>query len=219
MYCEQIRFDSGIEVLAGSHEEQPQDFVSLLNPQTLIYRKDDTLPIDFVGAFSPEQTLINTTAPNLSIPSQMILGRTCISLASLEHASLITAYYASGTQLCRGLIIQYQKGGQLALGECKLGVDGFKVYKWPARLCFVQQSGVGVKIECAEDLIHVHENAKWTCCQMSGVLYCWFRYDFMKLEHRKEEVTDERDTVQEEDIADLRSRSRSTFCVKGYNIR
>lgn len=109
----QIRFHSGVDVLIGSYEKEHRDFVSLRWPQILIYRKNDTLPIDFVGGVSKKKKkkLRNKTAPRWSIPSQPTLEKSRISSAPLEDVTLIKVYRVSGTDLCRGLIIQYKKGG------------------------------------------------------------------------------------------------------------
>ncbi|OAA37029.1 hypothetical protein NOR_07305 [Metarhizium rileyi] len=57
-----FRFESAREVLIGPYNTKPRDFASLRRPQTLIYKKNDKLPICFVGGFS-EKDIIGDTAP------------------------------------------------------------------------------------------------------------------------------------------------------------
>lgn len=114
-----------------------------------------------------------------------------MSWARLENIYRIRVYYISETNLCRGLILEYEMGGTLALGQCRLGVDPFREYERPTLFCFTntrcQRFGEGemkgVQIECSDHHIHAHERTDWTCCEMVGVLYAWFNQDEMEIEY------------------------------------
>lgn len=190
----QFRFESVGDVLIGPYTLKSRQFMSLKWPQKLIYRKKDTLPICFVSAFSEKYTICDTAAaPKRFDPSLPPIEDPYISSAPLSNVSQIRVYCIPRTNFCRGITIQYRGGGKLALGQCRLGVDPFTEYEWPVRLCFANtifdQSGVGklegVKVECLKDHDHVDGRADWTCCEMTGVLYCWFNQDEMRMRYTK----------------------------------
>ena len=58
------------------------------------------------------------------------------SLAPLCGASSTLVFYDQDTGFCRGILFHYEKGGSMAVGQCRLHVDPAEGVVRPVRLCF-----------------------------------------------------------------------------------
>ncbi|QGI76672.1 hypothetical protein CEK25_001578 [Fusarium fujikuroi] len=68
----------------------------------------------------------------------------------------VDVYYEEATGYCRGLLLEYANGAQMALGQCRVGIDPFKSFDKPNWLCYAYSSNgktfnrIGqCKIECS----------------------------------------------------------------------
>jgi hypothetical protein len=84
------------------------------------------------------------------------------------------------TNICRGIIIEYENGGQRALGQCRVGVDRVVAVISPMRLCLAQleetaSSLHGVRVEVQTDqFCHHSEDAGWKCYPLEGIIQFFF---------------------------------------------
>lgn len=173
---------------------QPSEFSLIKEPQTLIYAKNEPLPIFFIGAYSRKDRLRKAAPPrpNYALRPPLSLEDAHFSYACLHRAHQIRVFIVPDTLFCRGLII-CSVDGQRALGQCRVGIDPVKELINPLRFCFknttywqadLERELSCVQVECCSSVKnHVHEDMGWTCCRMSGDLIFWFTEEETKLEH------------------------------------
>lgn len=64
-----------------------------------------------------------------------------LSSASLKLVTQAQVFHDAETSFCKGILLDYQNGGQQALGECRLGLDPAQVYHQPTRLVLIIEDG------------------------------------------------------------------------------
>ncbi|CCT62986.1 uncharacterized protein FFB20_15730 [Fusarium fujikuroi] len=94
----------------------------------------------------------------------------------------VDVYYEEATGYCRGLLLEYANGAQMALGQCRVGIDPFKSFDKPNWLCYAYSSNgktfnrIGqCKIECSTGSdTHDHDQSgmfyHWACTPLEGTL-------------------------------------------------
>ncbi len=113
--------------------------------------------------------------------------------APLKNVASLTLFYARlqpktlDAKYCRGILLEYENGGQRAIGECRIGVDQYQIYRKPSRICYRylslnvtpstwETTRTAMKVEGGSDdeSDHTNEEEGWKCCGMQGRLDFWF---------------------------------------------
>lgn len=94
----------------------------------------------------------------------------------------VDVYYEEATGYCRGLLLEYANGAQMALGQCRVGINPFKSYDKPNWLCYAHSRDDKpsdpirqCKIECSTGSdTHDHDQSgmfyHWTCTPLEETL-------------------------------------------------
>lgn len=105
------------------------------------------------------------------------------SVAELDNVVSIEVYHDQILGICRGVNVQYESGGERALGQCRVGVDSVSTYAKPMWFCFKKTTYLrpgtrverdSIKIECHAGAKHHHQQDGWSCCQFPSRLEWWF---------------------------------------------
>ena len=97
----------------------------------------------------------------------------------LENIRQVRVFYR-GNGSCKGMLVDYDDGGQRALGQCRLYVDPSNTFKRPARIAFLnfkvtQASTEEVYVLFEElPLADVAQSNGWRHYEMKGTLDFWF---------------------------------------------
>jgi hypothetical protein len=95
----------------------------------------------------------------------------------------VQIFYDEDNAYCRGILFEYENGGQQALGQCRLGVDSHKTCVKPLSFGFIHESyfrlRTNVRLQAAKvEFTHEHERNYdrdgWTWFTMGGNLRFWF---------------------------------------------
>lgn len=179
----QLHMEDNGDVIVGQYEGKPLRFLSTKRPRTLIYKKNDVAPIYFCDAVSDEPTKRELIIRNYIASDDRRRGLIYFSSTCLKGATAIRVFHVPTTNICRGLLLEYEGGARRALGECRLGVDPAQDFVGMKKLCFVNTkyqelgstSAIDVVIvECHEHADHTHQDIGWTCCDMRGCVKVWF---------------------------------------------
>ena len=169
-------------------------------PRTLICDRRELAPVSIIGAYPkaiPRSDFAGFRRSGLgslpqSCPSMFQSSESNVNFSSalLKGTTLITVFYREGNALCRGILFEYESGGQRAVGECRIGHDPYKIYTKPLFLCILKTTylrpGTQLDHQASEvtfscESSHNHENG-WDCYEMSGVLNFWFTSEQYYLE-------------------------------------
>ncbi|KAL7958976.1 hypothetical protein V8C34DRAFT_281120 [Trichoderma compactum] len=105
----------------------------------------------------------------------------CLSWAPLEHVARLRLFTDEDAGICRGLLLEYEDGGQRAVGECRVGVDVERAYVRPVCLCIGRTSGYprwGIEVRVDGRAGHTHTERNWQCYEMRGTLVSWQKRGF-----------------------------------------
>lgn len=116
---------------------------------------------------------------------QETLSPTYFSSAPADRITSAYVFETGGSHLCQGILLNYDNGGQRALGQCRLGIDQSKEYIRPIGICFRRvlcltddwrRKVHGIQVEFTS-LCCSHSTANtWQCQPLSGAseLRFWF---------------------------------------------
>jgi hypothetical protein len=107
------------------------------------------------------------------------------SSAPLARVSAATVFFDKETELCLGILFQYENGGLRAVGQCRLGFDPYKKYAEPLTMCSrivtLSKDGwrgniLGNRIEFGGWRPHEQhpEEDGWECRSLQGTLIFYF---------------------------------------------
>ncbi|KAK3943303.1 hypothetical protein QBC46DRAFT_44724 [Diplogelasinospora grovesii] len=140
---------------------------------------------------------------NFYLPQSPQLVGWSLSWASLDSVRQVKVFFdedLGSSGACRGLLFEYENGGQRAVGQCRIGVDPNRIYGGstndrPSHLCCVPMAPLrlpGTKQEVSplkivfdassssssnRELGHSHDRGEgdWACFPMKGRLIFWLR--------------------------------------------
>lgn len=114
------------------------------------------------------------------------------SSASLEKVVQITVYENNGSGRCAGIVLEYQSGGQRALGRPRVGLDLPVIYTDPTVLNIAQiwgeqpvaylSAALSVTDRCDLD-----DGLRWICHHMGGTMEVWYTWDKLQIHMHHEE--------------------------------
>ena len=109
------------------------------------------------------------------------------SHAPLEHVRRIRVFYHDDGVHCRGMVFEYDNGGQRAVGQCRVLVDECETYERPSSIAFANI--MRTSIDGATGKVHRYPNSvqvsfdgpcmdgnKWSHYAMAGTLEFWFTF-------------------------------------------
>ncbi|KAL6806156.1 hypothetical protein J3E68DRAFT_36877 [Trichoderma sp. SZMC 28012] len=108
----------------------------------------------------------------------------CLSWAPLEHVARLRLFTDEDAGICRGLLLEYEDGGQRAVGECRVGLDVERAYERPVGLCIGRKSGFSrwsIRVRIDRQAEHMHSERNWQCYPMRGTLVSWQKRGFSTL--------------------------------------
>ncbi|KAL7914516.1 hypothetical protein GGI35DRAFT_148193 [Trichoderma velutinum] len=108
----------------------------------------------------------------------------CLSWARLEHVARLRLFTDEDAGICRGLLLEYENGGQRSVGECRVGVDVERAYVKPVCLCIGRKSGYprwSIKVRVDGEPEHIHTERNWQCYEMRGTLVSWQKRGYATL--------------------------------------
>lgn len=172
------------EVALGPYMPYGRDLWMEDDPKTLIHgisRMGAVYPLGMAprNEEGEEEEVFYQNPMNLSPPFE----HAYFSYAELANVTSIEIYHDKALRICRGVLVQYDNGGERALGQCRIGVDAVRVYEQPACFCYKKTKYLrqgtrverdGVQIECSTSKKHHHAEGGWVCCQFPGRLEWWF---------------------------------------------
>ncbi|KAL6790293.1 hypothetical protein GGI42DRAFT_347120 [Trichoderma sp. SZMC 28013] len=121
----------------------------------------------------------------------------CLSWAPLEHVARLRLFTDEDAGICRGLLLEYEDGGQRSVGECRVGLDVQQAYVRPVCLCIGRMSGYprwSIEVRVDGQAEHTHTERNWQCYEMRGTLVSWQKRGFSTLK-----VVDEDDAGMAQD--------------------
>lgn len=102
------------------------------------------------------------------------------SHAPLENIRRVRMFYYSdqSAQYCKGMLVDYDDGGQRALGQCRLHVDPSKTFERPSRIAFLRVPGPhSPRVIVLFDGLPSADDPRldeWLYYEMKGTLDFWF---------------------------------------------
>lgn len=108
----------------------------------------------------------------------------CLSWAPLEHVARLRLFTDEDAGICRGLLLEYEDGGQRTVGECRVGLDVERAYERPVGLCIGRKSGFSrwsIRVRVDGQAEHMHSERNWQCYPMRGTLVSWQKRGFSTL--------------------------------------
>jgi hypothetical protein len=97
--------------------------------------------------------------------------------AALEGIVCAWVYYSpEENDNCRGILLEYENGGQRALGQCRVNEDPFKRYPYPSLICFLKKWITPTSVQVHVDFGHIHgqqeahDQPGWECHPLRGTL-------------------------------------------------
>lgn len=110
------------------------------------------------------------------------LGGEYTTQAPLEGVTAAHAFMDRETNHCGGILLQYQDGKKVSVGQCRLGLDKVQSVRHPVRFCCTTVNHI-LSVEFTGEETHSHTNkggANWTCHKMTGRLH--FRFNHVNAE-------------------------------------
>ncbi|ATY59501.1 hypothetical protein A9K55_003710 [Cordyceps militaris] len=110
------------------------------------------------------------------------LGGEYTTQAPLEGVTAAHAFMDRETNHCGGILLQYQDGKKVSVGQCRLGLDKVQSVRHPVRICCATVNHI-LSVEFTGEETHSHTNkggANWTCHKMTGSLH--FRFNHVNAE-------------------------------------
>lgn len=108
----------------------------------------------------------------------------CLSWAPLENVARLRLFTDEDAGICRGLLLEYEDGGQRSVGECRVGLDVERAYERPVGLCIGRKSGFprwSIRVRVDGQAEHTHPERNWQCYSMRGTLVSWQKRGFSTL--------------------------------------
>ncbi|KAI1822656.1 hypothetical protein F4861DRAFT_381574 [Xylaria intraflava] len=143
-HCFLIRTKLAGNISIGPWVKEHSTVHMLANPPTtLIYGRNKSKKLSVLGAF-PKATFSDGTNPAFSnlfgpercpFTSNRSSYEVNFSAAPLNDVTFAQVFHQEGRSWSRGLILKYQNGAKRALGDCRVGVDPYKMYRAPRILC------------------------------------------------------------------------------------
>ncbi|KAL2146820.1 hypothetical protein VTI28DRAFT_2301 [Corynascus sepedonium] len=152
-----------------------------LPPTTLVYNTEPGWPkasISVVTMYNGQGRLSGVfEKPWHSPPPSMYPSWHRYSHASLEHVCRVQVYYCSAIGgLCLGMLLQYENGGQRAVGQCRVHESLSRVFNRPSFMayCNIPDSEGGVDI-LFDELPPPDDEFpdSWCYYAMAGTVECW----------------------------------------------
>lgn len=166
-------------------------------PKTLIHDTHEQNGVSLIGAYPRPQPKESDAAileypvsqsPPVDLTDGHALMEQSIHYSSAPLAGVISAdVFRRGREAsCRGMLLTYENGWQMALGDCRLGVDGSRRYERPRLLCMANKREPGpAPLQCEywsaraqfeTGGTHGHDEDGWECFDMEGTLEFWFTH-------------------------------------------
>ncbi|KAK3304762.1 uncharacterized protein B0T15DRAFT_252660 [Chaetomium strumarium] len=95
------------------------------------------------------------------------------SYAPLENVSQIRIFYHKGGIHCKGMVLEYNNGGQRAVGECRIMVDHCETFTRPSSIAFVNSGASLYQVKIRVDG-PLDDGDEWMHYTMAGTLVFWF---------------------------------------------
>ncbi|KAL2173135.1 uncharacterized protein P884DRAFT_265409 [Thermothelomyces heterothallicus CBS 202.75] len=170
------RDDSATSLFLINRPEHP--------PKTLVYRTEANWPracIFFLVAYSEQGLRRTTERPWHSPPPHPYPFWYRHSHAPLGEVRQVRVFYRPDTKTCMGMLLDYDNGGQRAVGQCRLHVDPSRTFPRPSFVAFLNlpEYGEGVRVLFG-DLPSLDEDEhgdSWCYFAMAGTLDFWFGPD------------------------------------------
>lgn len=117
-------------------EDTLENVLSKGPSEILIYNTAETRPISVIGAYSNIRHDSGPIAPfRPSQAGEPLVQNAYFSSAPLENVNGIKVFDERKNRFCTGILLEYENGGQRALGQCRFNVDLARVYRRPVRIC------------------------------------------------------------------------------------
>lgn len=166
-------------------------------PGTIIHDTHEQNGVSLIGAYPRAQPNESDAAildypvsqrPPVDLTEGRALMEQSIHYSCAPLAGVIAADVfrrGRGTS-CRGMLLTYENGRQMALGDFRLGVDPSRRYERPRLLCMANKRvpdpespqwgywSARARFEVGET--HGHDDDGWECFDMAGTLEFWFTH-------------------------------------------
>ncbi|KAK4151892.1 hypothetical protein C8A00DRAFT_35462 [Chaetomidium leptoderma] len=163
-------------------------------PTTLIYSTGRFRPISVISPYSNSGQTGGTLIEPRSYPrpEQFPSPGWHFSYAPLDNVWRIQAFLEEDDVHCRGLLLEYEGGGQRALGQCRLLVDRTKTYNRASKIAFTNVLRLPADSEIDLEATKVAFDDEvpeggdgWLSFGITGTLWFWFREEETRLEMSK----------------------------------
>lgn len=166
--------------------EDPERYAFFLSrpeqpPTSLWYSTDLDWPrshISMITAYSEQgrSGTLEEACPPCPPPPDQSPSIFLHSHAPLENIRRVRVFYSS-TQSCKGILVDYDDGGQRALGQCQLHVDPSDTFERPFRIAFLNVTTFPGYTEVLFDKLPSADDPQlddWLYYEMAGTLNFWF---------------------------------------------
>ncbi|KAK3897145.1 hypothetical protein C8A05DRAFT_20026, partial [Staphylotrichum tortipilum] len=186
-----LRTSSAGDTVVGRYQAggEGRFIISNQRPTTLIYSTGRFRPISVISPYSnAEQTGTLIEPRTYPRPEQFPSPGWHFSCAPLDNVWRIQVFLEEDSLHCRGLLLEYEGGGQRALGQCRLLVDQTKTYNRPSRIAFtnVLRLPAGSEFDLEATKVAFDEIPEggdgWSSFGMTGTLWFWFTEKETRLE-------------------------------------
>lgn len=156
-------------------------------PIAFIHNRINLKPLSIIGIYSGAVRKLGIAPFPHPGPGDPSFQGAHFSTAQLENVAQAHIFYGGENGICRGVLLEYENGGQRALGQCRLNVDRVNSCTKPARICFFRTSYFRARTEIQLKAIkveflpkfeqHHHVEEGWICSEMAGELDFWFSHE------------------------------------------